>query len=85
MVAGAGRAGRIERRPVLPDHGHRQVYGTRIEVLDPDSGSLVTTFDTSELLLHFVGPQLVAAYREDDGGMPRVVILRLRLREPERR
>lgn len=51
-----------------------ELFATRIEVLDLDSGELITADESDELLMWFISDQEVVSYKEDDGGVPRITI-----------
>ncbi len=55
-----------------------RVFMTRIEVIDVQSGRVYASGDAPGILLGFLGDDIIG-YREDDRGVPRLIVWRARV------
>lgn len=62
--------------PVFPILDIDQVYGTRLEVLDPGRGRVVVDTYSDELIIGFLKGGDLVSYGEGDGGVPRLSVWR---------
>src|SRR5690606_40943484 len=55
-----------------------QVFMTRVEFIDVQTGRVYASGDATGILLGFLGGDIIG-YREDDGGVPRLVVWRAQI------
>lgn len=60
------------------------IWGSRVELLNVATGSLVLSGESDEMFIGFTGPFEVLSYRENDRGVPRILAWELRARAGRR-
>jgi len=64
--------------PYYPITDIDRVFMTRVEVIDVQTGRVYASGDATGILLGFLGGDIIG-YREDDGGVPRLVVWRAQI------
>ena len=67
--------------PIFPILDIDQVYGTRLEVIDPRLGRVVAETYSDELMVAFLKGGDLVSYQEGVGGVPRLSVWRATIRE----